>query len=217
MDRGRDGTNDVGMPRIYLTRHGQDEDNARGILNGRRDLPLTDMGIAQAEEAARRIRDSEIRFGKIYSSPLRRAYSTAQIIADALEMSLPVVLPDLIERDFGVMTGQPLCNIEARCSPDILKTDTVTYFLKSKGAETYPQLIERAARVLEDLDGRHADDDMLLVTHGDFGKMLYAAYYRLDWVDVLKMFHFGNSELLELSEHSNPEDARIFKIPQHNA
>ncbi len=33
------------MLKIYLARHGQNEDNANGILNGHRDLPLTDIGL----------------------------------------------------------------------------------------------------------------------------------------------------------------------------
>lgn len=56
----------------------------------------------------------------------------------------------------------------------------------------------------------------LCVTHGDFGKMLYAAYYDLDWKDVLQQFHFGNSEILLLSEGSTSDQAHVFEIQQHN-
>lgn len=44
------------MLKIYLARHGQNEDNAIGILNGYRDLPLTDTGLAQAAEVANKIK-----------------------------------------------------------------------------------------------------------------------------------------------------------------
>ena len=204
------------MLKIYLARHGQDEDNANGLLNGRRDMPLTQKGVAQANEVAQKIKETDIRFDKIYSSPLQRAHKTAQIIAETLGMEAPEVLPNLIERDFGVMAGTPTRDVEATCAPAILRTDTIIYFLDKEGAETFPQMIERANLLLEDLRKKHADGNILLVTHGDFGKMLYAAYYHLDWQDVLKMFHFGNSELLELSENSKPEDTHVFKIQQHN-
>jgi len=205
------------MLRIYLARHGQDEDNANGILNGRRDMPLTDKGVAQANDVAQKIVATDIRFSHIYASPLKRAYRTAEIIAEALHMPRPNVLPDLVERDFGVMSGQPQSKILELCSPDILPTETITYFLKPEGAETFPQLIQRASRVLDEIRKRHSDGNILLVTHGDFGKMVYAAYYHLDWKDVLQMFHFGNSELLELSANSGPEETHVFKIPQHNS
>jgi hypothetical protein len=53
------------------------------------------------------------------------------------------------------------------------------------------------------------------VTHGDFGKMLYAAFYNLDWQDVLRQFHFGNSELLLLAPDSPPEASHVVTIEQH--
>jgi len=204
------------MLNIYLARHGQDEDNARGILNGRRDTPLTKKGIEQAKELARRIKEKDIHFDKIYTSPLQRAYKTAEIIADALDCGKPEKLDDLIERDFGIMTGKSHAQIEKLCSPNILRTETVTYFLSPEGAETFPQLIKRAKRLLEYLKKKHKDGNILLVTHGDFGKMLYCAYYNLDWKEVLKMFHFGNSDLLFMSPKSKAEDVYVFRSQQYN-
>ncbi len=58
---------------------------------------------------------------------------------------------------------------------------------------------------------------ILLVTHGDFGKMLYAAYYDIPWEDVLRQFHFGNSEVLLLSKDSSPGKAHVFETKQFNA
>lgn len=45
------------MLTIYLARHGQDEDNANGILNGQRDNPLTKIGREQAAALARKIKE----------------------------------------------------------------------------------------------------------------------------------------------------------------
>ncbi len=47
--------------------------------------------------------------------------------------------------------------------------------------------------------------------------MIYASYYNLEWENVLKLFHFGNSELLLLAPDSRPEDAHVFTIQQHNS
>lgn len=204
------------MTKIYLARHGQDKDNEMGILNGHRDMPLTEIGIEQANQAAEKIKNSDIHFDKIYSSPLQRAYQTAKIIADCLQIDSPEKIDLLIERDFGIMTGKPIKSIAELCSPDILKTDTITYFLSPEGAETFPQLIDRANQLVRLIKSKHNGQCILLVTHGDFGKMIYAAYYKLDWQQVLTMFHFGNSELILLSENNPPEDAHVFNIKQHN-
>jgi broad specificity phosphatase PhoE len=205
------------MLKIYLARHGQDGDNANSILNGRRDEPLTEKGLAQAKEAAGKIKETSIRFDCIYASPLRRAFRTAEIIADTLGLPRPEVAADLIERDFGVMTGQPQKSIVERCAPDIIQSPTITYFLNPEGAETFPDLLRRARRLLDALYTKHSEGNILLVTHGDFGKMLYADYYKLDWKDVLVNFHLGNAELLELSEESGPEETHVVRIKQHNS
>lgn len=206
--------------KIYLARHGQDLDNLNGILNGQRDQPLTEKGIEQATEVAGKIKDTGIIFEKIYSSPLQRAYKTAEIISDTLNFPKPEKMDLLIERDFGIMTGKSNKLIKEMCSPDILETETITYFLFPEGAETFPDLIKRAKRIRTEIESKHKQGNILLVTHGDIGKMIYAEYYNLiseaEWKNILKMFHFGNSELLLLSQDSKPEDSHVFKIKQFN-
>jgi len=220
--------------KIYLARHGQDEDNSNGILNGHRDTPLTDIGKDQAHQVATKIQKSGILLDCVYCSPLQRAKKTAEIIIDSLVDNQPkqpfskksppqidpIVNSDLIERDFGIMAGLPVNEILQRCGEEnVLKTETITYFLHPEKAETFDDLIERANRLLSNLSVHHDSnaDSILLVTHGDFGKMLYAAYYNLAWKDVLQQFHFGNSEVLLLSNESSPDCAKMFEIQQYNS
>lgn len=204
------------MARIYVARHGQDEDNAQGILNGRRNTPLTQIGLGQARSLAQHIKDTGLSITKVYSSPLRRAYTTAEIVSEALALPKPEKLDLLIERDFGIMTGKYVQDIEKLCAPDIIKTDTVTYFLSPEGAESFPALLQRSEELLEWLRGNDTTGDILLICHSDIGKMIYATYYQLDWKEVLQQFHFGNSELLMLSEDSRPEDRHSNRVAQHN-
>ena len=205
------------MLKIYIARHGQNEDNANGILNGHRDFPLTDLGIAQAHELADGVKKEGFTFDAVYTSPLGRAVTTAEILSETLDLPKPVVLDLLIERDFGVMAGKPIKDIEQLCAPDIIKTETVVYFLSPEGAETFPVLLERAARALEHIKSLHSDGSILLSTHGDLGKMLYASYYGLPWMDILTSFHFGNCELLLLSPDAEAGKPHIIKIQQHNS
>jgi len=263
--------------KIYVARHGQDTDNANGILNGRRDEQLTELGKQQAKDVARKMSEAGFRLfspssssittpssssssssytmlGAIYSSPLRRARETAEIFAGALSpdccdgdnaaseedrqgpppptedgTSIEVgILDDLVERDFGVMTGQPTSSILERCDADdirVLATDAINYFLDPPDAETFPDLIDRAHRLLNHIQtiiakgsssSSSSPSSILLVTHGDFGKMLYAAYYNLQWEEVLRQFHFGNSEVLLLATDSPPNKAHVFETLQFN-
>ena len=133
-----------------------------------------------------------------------------------LEIEKPEILHGLIERNFGIMTGKHHSDISTICRPDTLKTDAVEYFLKPEGAETFPQLVKRGEVVLKKTNRRHKKGNILLVTHGDIGKMIYASYYKLDWKRVLKMFHFGNSDMLLLSKNSPASVSHIFRTSQHN-
>ncbi|HET9174051.1 MAG TPA: histidine phosphatase family protein [Candidatus Saccharimonadales bacterium] len=200
--------------KMFIARHGQNKDNLDGILNGHRDLPLTDLGRQQAQDLADGIEATGLTFDAVYSSPLDRAFETAKIICHTLGLNVePVVIPELIERDFGVMTGVPSTEIEARCAPDILKTATITYFLNPEGAETFPDLIRRGHQALEHVCSLQQSGSALLVCHGDIGKMVYVAATGKPWEEVLRNFHFGNCDLIEVS---TTEEAHKITLPQHN-
>jgi probable phosphoglycerate mutase len=204
------------MNKIYLVRHGQDEDNANGILNGHRDMPLTEIGKEQANTLAQKIKETGIHFDKVYSSPLQRAYITAETITNKLGLEKPEIRDLLIERDFGTMTGRVIKDAEQLCAPNTIKAENITYILCPEGAETFPQLIERGKEILKYIQEKHSNKNILLVSHGDIGKMIYAAYYHLAWKEVLTMFHFGNSEVLVLSQDTPQENTHLFKSQQYN-
>jgi len=195
---------------VYLCRHGQNEDNAAGILNGHRDLPLTNVGREQAEELGELAKQSKLKFDHIYSSPLIRAVETAEIIARITKSPSPEILPELIERDLGDLTGRPYSDI-LKVSKTVIQTENVNYFLDI--GESFPNTLARANRVLKKIQASHKSGKVLLVTHGDIGKMIYSAFHKTSWQDSLRNFHFGNSELLLLKEgaHHNPH---VFSIDQ---
>ncbi len=206
------------MTKIYLTRHGQDQDNAAGLLNGHRNTPLTDLGLQQAQTLTNFLKNHGPRIDKVYTSPLDRTIQTADIITSGLNLPPAQQLDLLIERDFGLMTGQKIADIDKLCAPDIIKSDTISYFLRPQNGETFPQLLERAGQLFDWLAKNNTADNILLVSHGDFGKMIYAAFYQLDWQEVLHKFHFGNTEVIILDKNSSPAaDHKIYQTTQHNA
>jgi probable phosphoglycerate mutase len=87
---------------LLLARHGQTADNASGLILGRRDPPLSQLGERQAAGLAVRARAGGV--VAIWCSPLLRARQTAAIAGQAIGVS-PVVLQDLIESDRGDWEG----------------------------------------------------------------------------------------------------------------
>ena len=127
---------------ICIIRHGQTEMNQRHVLQGRSDVALNDAGIAQARQAAMRL--SVVSFDRVYTSPLRRAIQTAEIIAPGIR---PVVDDRLIEMDYGPYEGADL----NRLPPEIL-----TFFSDfvhnpaPEGMEPLASVVKRAGAFLED-------------------------------------------------------------------
>ncbi|ORC86411.1 phosphoglycerate mutase protein [Trypanosoma theileri] len=185
------------MAVVYVCRHGQDEDNLMGILNGRRDRPLTGLGREQATVVGDRLRRSGVVYHAILTSPLRRAEETARIIGSAL--GVPVTQEEeLVERDFGILTGKPISEIKTYAGDNVFQGDKVLYFLSVKDAETFEDCYKRAASVLQRVDAAFAGKNVLLVCHGDIGKMLQAVRKNISWEEGLRIPYFANTEVVKL-------------------
>jgi len=90
---------------FWFLRHGETDWNARNVSQGNVDVPLNDVGIAQAHTAAGVLKTRGIR--SIVASPLSRAHVTAQIAA--VQIGQTILLDDgLKEVAFGVHEGQPM-------------------------------------------------------------------------------------------------------------
>ena len=88
---------------IFLARHGETEWNRVGRWQGRTDIPLSDVGRAQARELGARLRGRGI--AAVYTSDLARARETAEIVAAALGIAGLHVDERLRERGFGCFEG----------------------------------------------------------------------------------------------------------------
>src|SRR5436305_3157034 len=87
---------------LILARHGQTTANASGLLLGRADLPLTDLGRRQAEAIASTIHGA----ARVVSSPLRRALETAAMLSNAVEVD-----ERWVEVDYGQYDMLPLRDV----------------------------------------------------------------------------------------------------------
>ena len=92
------------MTELILWRHDQTDHNLVSRVQGQVDIPLNATGLAQAAAAARIL--ASPRPDRIVSSPLSRARTTAQILADLTGLDIEVEA-DLIERFFGVWEINP--------------------------------------------------------------------------------------------------------------
>lgn len=188
---------------IYLIRHGECVDNAKHILNGHHDTALTALGKKQIKIAAVRLTKAKIK--TIYSSPLLRAKQSALIIAKVLGIKPRDIVYDLalIERDYGVLTGRPRRDIP-RFAKKILQGDQIEYFLDGRGTEPFPAVYRRAKKVLAKLRASLGQDNVVLVTHGDFGMMARVAFNGRTWRQGLDALYWDNAEIIVLKTGGKP-------------
>ncbi|MBQ9197764.1 MAG: histidine phosphatase family protein [Clostridia bacterium] len=140
---------------IYIIRHGKTAMNQANVLQGRSDCPLSEEGVRQAEEAAKRLRG--IRFSYVFSSPLIRAVQTARIVAPCVS---PKLDDRLIEMDYGPYEGVSLDHMP----PEILTF--FSDFIRNpapQGMEPLADVVKRAGAFLEEI--RFLPGDILISTH----------------------------------------------------
>ena len=162
--------------RLLLIRHGETAHNASQLALGRADVPLNERGLLQARavadglkeprhyEASRGAVTSET-ITAIYSSPLQRAVTTAEPLAEAL--GLPVQKePGLIEMDIGEMDGLDFAQVRERY-PDFLRVWLSDELADAAmpGGESLRQVQERAWAALVAIRDRHPEGTVVAVTH----------------------------------------------------
>lgn len=95
------------MKRLVLVRHGQSAWNKSNQFTGWTDVDLTEQGIEEAHEAGRQLRKAGFRFAKAYTSYLKRAIKTLNIILDEMDLDwIPVEKSwRLNEKHYGMLQG----------------------------------------------------------------------------------------------------------------
>ncbi|WP_350349990.1 histidine phosphatase family protein [Agromyces sp. G08B096] len=119
-------------------------------------MPLNDTGRAQSVGVAERLAESGEPWQAVYASPLSRAAETAEIIARALGLPEPELVPALAERAHGVLEGLDHAGRAA------VEAQAATI----EGLEPRSSVTERASEALLELAERHPGGNIVAVTHG---------------------------------------------------
>jgi len=150
---------------IIFLRHGQAKNNTERILAGRTEgVPLTDVGIKQAEHTAELVEHMNV--SAIYSSPIQRAKHTAEIVGK--HNSLDVTIDDrLIELDMGKFTGVPYDEIFTSHGNVFMKFYNGELEIAHNGVETFSEVKKRVLGIVDHVIEKHPDENVVLVTHMD--------------------------------------------------
>ncbi len=193
--------------RLIFVRHGQSEGNASGVIQGRLDFGLSDLGRRQAEETARWM--NQERISRVLSSPLCRAAETARFIAE--EHGLPVELePALLEYDIGAVSGLTGAEIRAR-HPEVSAAYARGERPRFPGEEGREAFHARVSALLRSLGEQSSDETVVAVAHGG---VINAACAIVLGVDIKRpgVFQVANCSLTELTTDRGGR----FMLRRHN-
>ena len=150
------------MIELILVRHGETESNVRCTYLGWTDVDLNERGIEQAKAACEKLKG--VLVDGIYTSPLKRAMHTAEIINKNFEMNIEVS-ERLKERNFGVWDNLTYKDITQRYpgEHDLWVKDWINYCVP--GGESSYQAYERVTGFIDELVESKSEGTYLIVTH----------------------------------------------------
>lgn len=164
------------MTDIILARHGETEWNVEEIFRGRADIDLNETGLKQAELLAGYLSNLDIT--AIYSSPLKRAMNTAEMVTRHHRLNI-ISSPGLIDFNYGKWQGVTNREIEEKY-PDLYAEwsshpDRVTI----PGGENLSDVRDRATSVIDEVIAG-CEGTAVLVSHRVVIKVLICALLGLD-------------------------------------
>jgi broad specificity phosphatase PhoE len=195
------------MAELILARHGETKWNVEKIYRGRTDVNLDEVGIKQAELLGKYL--SNWKLEAIYSSPLKRALDTANIIARYQKIGVQIA-EGLIDFDYGEWQSLPEQEVK-RLYPALLdEWHNNPHKVSMPGGESLEDVRRRAIEVVNDVLSKYRGS-VVLVSHRVVNKVLICSLLGLDnsyfWnirqdVGGITIFNYVNGRFV-LTRHND--------------
>jgi 2,3-bisphosphoglycerate-dependent phosphoglycerate mutase len=174
---------------LVLVRHGESEWNLTNLFTGWKDVDLTENGVKEARNAGRKLKAQGIRFDVGYTSALKRAQRSLDLILEEMgQSSIPVIKNlALNERDYGDLSGLNKDDARKKWGEEQVHVWRRSYDVPPPGGES---LKDTAARVLpyyiqEILPRVLRGESVLVAAHGNSLRALVMVLERLDTKQIL--------------------------------
>jgi len=174
---------------LVLVRHGESEWNNAGRFAGQSDIDLTATGVAQARAAGQRLKAAGLRFNLGFSSTLKRAWRTLELMLEELgQADIPIIRDArLDERHYGELNGLTRAEAISRWGEAQVHAWRRSYDARPPGGES---LKDTAARVQPYYAGvilpRVLNGDRVVVAaHNNSLRALVMALERLDEISIV--------------------------------
>jgi 2,3-bisphosphoglycerate-dependent phosphoglycerate mutase len=176
---------------LVLVRHGESEWNRKNLFTGWRDVDLTEAGIEEARAGGRKLRAQGLRFDVAFTSALKRAQRTLDVMLEELgQTDIPAIKDQALnERDYGDLVGLNKDDARKRWGEEQVHIWRRSYDVAPPGGES---LKDTAARVLpyyiaEILPRVLRGERVLVSAHGNSLRALVMVLDRHTTESILKL------------------------------
>jgi 2,3-bisphosphoglycerate-dependent phosphoglycerate mutase len=174
---------------LVLVRHGQSEWNKKNLFTGWRDPDLTEKGLIEAIWAGRVLRDEQIKFEIAYTSMLRRAQNTLDIILSEMGQASIEIKKSaaLNERDYGALSGLNKDEARKRFGDEMVHLWRRSYDIPPPGGESLKDTAARVQPYYHNEIAPHVDagKNVLIVAHGNSLRALIMHLEHLTGEEIL--------------------------------
>ena len=175
---------------LVLVRHGQSEWNLKNLFTGWRDVDLTEQGVAEAREAGRKLKAQGLAFDVAFTSALRRAQRTNDLILEEMGLTKLPVIRDLAlnERDYGDLSGLNKDDARKKWGEEQVHIWRRSYDVAPPGGESLKDTLARTLPYyVTEIQPRVLRGERVLVTaHGNSLRALVMVLERLSPEGILK-------------------------------
>ncbi len=199
---------------LVLVRHGQSEWNLKNLFTGWKDPGLTDKGVAEARAAGQRLKARGLKFDVTFTSALKRAQNTLQLMLDELgQTGLPETRDQALnERDYGELTGLNKDDARKKWGEEQVHVWRRSYDVPPPGGESLKDTLARSLPYYvhkiqpQVLDGK----SVLVAAHGNSLRSLIMAIEGLTPEQILKReLDTGIPVVYRLRANSTPASIEV--------
>ena len=158
------------MSKLIILSHGESEWNKLNLFTGWEDVSLTDQGKIEAKLAAFAIQNLKVDVNHAYTSALKRASKTLEIVLYVLKKNIPIISDKALnERNYGSLTGMNKDDARNKWGDEQVKLWRRSYDIAPENGESLKDTCNRTIPYFKKniLPKLHDGENVIITAHGN--------------------------------------------------
>lgn len=182
--------------KLLFVRHGETDWNVEKQIQGGTDTELNETGIEQARKLGQKLTKQQLKIAKIYSSTLKRAYKTAQIVGEMIGVEVEGA-EGLEEMNLGQWEGMRWHEVRETYPTEYNKWHRNRRYQKTPDGESYQELLERLLPAIKKIIQKEKGT-VLIVTHSADIVTLLAVIHQTPFDQMFQVHNVENADVVEI-------------------